>query len=230
MSLRAKITLCLLAFPLVWGVNISVVNAAQIFNKKEPVQAPLEPQEREILELLDEAPEITDTVPEKEPQTINDFANQYYKNCLRQDHPILKGESLEMMCGCTSAQIPDNMTVKQMKDMQENTADGQHQRSRMLLFVYTPCIQYPTKALIHDKCVNNPEVQTSMKHYKKVCECLSDGMAQFMKEKAPKYIQSSLHRNSADMDPLRTLMESRVFEEQSQYHMRKCVQTHEFAR
>ncbi len=224
-----KMMFCLLVILLLSGAGTQALNAAEIFNKKEPLQDQAQQNSDEgILELLDEAPAPSTKKKAAPPETINDFANLYYKNCTKQEHPILKGKSLELLCGCTSAQIPQNMSVKQMRDMQENTPEGEHQRSRMLLFVYTPCIQYPTKALVRKQCLDNPEVKAGMKQYKRVCECLADGMAGFMKEEAPRYVEMAMRRNGADLDPLRMLMESTLFEEKSQYYMRKCVTTHEF--
>ena len=210
-------------------ICVTTAHAADIWVKKEdPTKEEAAPQQdQELLELLDEAPAPAEK-PAPEPQSINDFANVYYKNCLAQDHPTLKEDQLTMLCACTAANIPGTMTVQNMRDMQTNTAEGQTQRARMLMFVYTPCIEFPTKALVMQQCLSDPKVKSGMKHYYKVCDCLSDGMAKFMKERAPKTVETALNRNKTDLDPLRLLLESPAFEEESKYHMTTCVQTHEF--
>ena len=223
MLTKTKIVLCCLA--LILGVSsLSSVHASGLFSKKEAKQT-----QDEVLELLDEAPPVEATpAPVAEPQTINEYANLYYKNCVQQDHPILKGEPLELQCGCVSAQIPQNMTVKQMREMEENTTEGNLQRSRMMLFVYMPCTEYSMKAITQNKCLNDPDIKSRMKYYRRVCECISDEMAQFMKNEAPKRIESAMRRGGTDIDPLVTIMGYPVFEEKSQHYKRKCVERHEY--
>ncbi|MEM7650782.1 MAG: hypothetical protein AAF204_01710 [Pseudomonadota bacterium] len=207
-------------------------HAQDLFIKKERPSASVQtprPEEQEIMELLDQAPK-KEEAERPAPQSINDFANRYFDNCMKQQHPNLQGEQKELLCGCTAANIPGNMTVQNMRDMQQNTPEGATQRGRMLLFVYTPCIEYPTKALIYDRCVNDPQVRGGLKRYTQVCDCLSDGMAGFMKERAPKTVENALALNINDIDPLRVLMESKAFEEQSRYHMKNCVYNNELRR
>lgn len=209
-------------------------HAADIFNKhpssNTPKADPLNPKTQsqdngEVLDLLDEAPAPSKS--EEEPETIEDFANRYYRNCMQQDHPYLEKDDLTLLCGCTSAEIPKSMTVKQMKDMQTGGEEGQLQRARMMMFVYTPCIRYPTRALVLDQCANNPQVRSTMKNYMRVCGCLADSMGDYMDKNAPKAMQTALTRNITDLDPLGSLMQSKGFEEYSQYYMRECIRKHE---
>jgi hypothetical protein len=164
------------------------------------------------------------------PRTINQFANDYYANCKKQKHAVLKGEALELLCGCTSSKIPEVMTVTQMEATQYDTPEGLKQRNRVLTDVYTPCIHYPAQALIFDQCLSNPQVSSSMKNYKHVCKCLADNMAGLMKENAPATIDQALKDNPENLDPLRALLESPSFNEASQVHMKACVMKHEFGR
>ena len=224
-----KITAGLLTALLLAGAGLPAADATEIFNRAGP------PEGRTPYSFADDVPALSDgaETPARQPQqapprTITAFANDYFNTCLKQDHPILRGESLELMCGCTAAQIPQNMTVRQMQAMGENTDEGALQRSRMLLFVYTPCIKYPTKALVESRCLDDPNVRSGMKRYKKVCACLADGMAALMEKEAPGHVEEALKRDSGNLDPLRMLLESRLFTEQSQYHMRRCVTKHEF--
>ncbi len=203
-------------------------NAADIFINKNPKPAPPSEEHKEIMKLMDK--EVPDAKPlTAQPQNINEFANQYYNNCMTKATAVLNGNNLETLCTCTAAQIPNNMTVDQMKAMNTDTEEGALQRGRMLLFVYAPCIEYPTKALIMDQCVNNPDVKAKMKKPTKVCDCLSSGMADFMRESAPEHIRRALEENKTDLDPLRELMESKTFDNASRYHMATCVQKHELS-
>lgn len=177
---------------------------------------------------LEEAlPELSDKKPVKAPQNIKDYTNQYYKNCLAQKHPILKDEHLKLMCACTASNIPDNMSVEQIKAMSTDTSEGLHQRNRMMLFVYAPCIEHPTRALVLDSCLGNENLTETMKHEKKVCNCLADGMSEYMKVTAPKFIESAIKRNINDIDPLRVLMESKSYENKTEEIMHRCVALYE---
>lgn len=161
------------------------------------------------------------------PQTIGDKANLYYQSCIKQKHPLLKGEMLGLFCGCTSAKMTEVMTPEQITTMGEDSVEGQYQRNRMTLFIYTPCIEYPTKALILDQCLNNKEARKGMRNPKKTCGCLAEGMGKYMREKAPKTIERALMVNAGDIDPLRVLLESPDFDSKTQYLMRACVAEHE---
>ncbi|USO06346.1 MAG: hypothetical protein H6859_03930 [Rhodospirillales bacterium] len=215
-----------------WGVESAM--AADLFVKpksKQPVQEkPADPilpekgQDDALLKLLDKAPPVQ--APEAVPQTINEFANAYYKNCMNKQHPVLDSENLQTLCACTAAKIPGVMSVKDMRAMQNDDDEGRLQRSRMLLFVYTPCIEYPTRALIINQCLNTPDVQNTIKNYQRVCTCLGDGMAQFMREKAPKYVEVALNRNPDTLDPLGMLMKSKAYEQESRYYLQRCIQKH----
>ena len=193
----------------------------------ESKQQPASPNE-EVLELLDEAPPVEE--PQPEPKTINDFSNAFYRNCLKQQHPLLKEDGLKMMCACTAAQIPATMSVENMRAMQNNDAEGKLQRSRMIMFVYTPCIEYPTKALILDQCLGNEEIRSTMKNHQKVCECLGENMGKFMREEAPKYVQKALRRNPDNLDPLGMMLQSPLYDERSRHFMQRCVYKHVLSR
>jgi len=170
---------------------------------------------------------LQDEVKPEALKTANDYANQYFQNCLQTDHPYLKGKDLELLCGCTSAKFSEVMTPQNVQAMQHNTPEGQHQRNRVLMFVYAPCIEYPTRAMILSECLSKPQTQHLMKNPSSTCKCLADGVAEDMAELAPQYIESSIRRNPENLDPLGLLMNSEAFEKRSIYHSRLCLSKHE---
>lgn len=222
MPMSVKTALCLLLL-----IGVTVLAAGFQSAKAEDVlRKPVDP----LLELLDEAPQVSDQPPRPDPETLEDFANQYYFNCIERDDHLLDEESLQILCGCASAKIIEVMGLQDMKVLGDKTSEGELQRSRMLFFVYTPCFEPAIKALVHKQCINNDKVKSGLKYYKKICACSSDGMADFMRERAPDYMGGSLRRRDAHKEPLRALMESRAYEEQSRYYMNKCIQLHEYTR
>lgn len=227
--MKRALTILLTAFICAMMAAPSPASATQLFVKKKPAaetpgKAPPQPS---IPELKDETP-LAEHEKEPPPEaTIEDFANRYYQNCAAQQHPILQGESKELLCGCTAAQLPKAMTVDQVREMQEDTPEGQFQRNRMMMFVYAPCIEHPTRALVLDQCMNDIKVRSAMKNFKTVCGCLADKMASYMKERAPTAIETSIRQNQTDTDPLRTLLESPAFDEMSRAKMSECIALYE---
>ncbi len=169
-----------------------------------------------------------DTPEEPVSRDITDYANGYYKNCMKKDHPVIRGEHLEMLCACTASKIPGTMTPEQMSLLQDDTEEGLTQRNRMLMFVYTPCIAYPVRALVEDNCMNNAKIKTDIKSYRKVCSCLGEKMGETTSQQAPKIIETALRRDPRDLDPLALLVNSKGFELQSRAHTRECLLRHQF--
>lgn len=193
---------------------VSPVGAAEIFIQKDTGKVDIKPENE----------------PPETPADINDFANTYYENCMKTRHPVIMGEHLQMMCACTASKIPDVMTVQQMQALQTDTDEGQFQRNRMMMFVYAPCIEYPTRALVEDSCMSNPQVKTAIRHYPKVCKCLGDHMAETMARQAPNAIEKAIKRNPKDLDPLGVLVNSKNFELHSRSHMKECLLRYELGR
>jgi hypothetical protein len=185
----------------------------------------IKPKPAQPIESTTEAP--PQDTQAKPTANIADFAQRYYGNCTKQNHPVLKGQNLDMMCSCTAAKIQSSMSVEQMKAMQEQTEAGQFARNQMLLNVYAPCIEFPTRALILDQCLNNAQLKNTLKNYTQTCGCLGDGMASYMKDKAPAAIQEALSRKVDNFDPLRALLESPEFDSSQQQMLQTCITKHE---
>ena len=136
---------------------------------------------------------------------------------------MLDAENKQLMCGCTSAKIPDIMTLEQMKAMANDTPEGLEQRNRMMVLVYTPCIEYPTRAMVLYRCLPDPKLQAVVGDTGPICNCLADNMAMFMRVRAPRTIESALRHNQKDLDPLRLLMESKGYETAETQTLNGCL-------
>jgi hypothetical protein len=198
--------------------------AVDIFNKPKSAEAPAEPEPAPPSAQPD-LPELQAPEPAApaEPKDIKEAANSYYKFCMSKQNPMLDAENQKLLCGCTASNIPDVMTLEQMKAMNTDTAEGLEQRNRMLLFVYTPCIEYPTRSMVLYQCMGNEQLKTTLGNPTKICNCLADGMATFMRERAPDAIQMAIRRNEKDIDPLRKLMESNGYEQYQNMTLRNCL-------
>lgn len=187
-----------------------------------PARRSSQPTQEELEQLLGQR-----SAPTAPPQNVQEYANRYYKNCLAQQNDVLKGENLELLCACTAAKFTENMTMEQINAIDSGSQEGIYQRNRILMFVYAPCIEYPTRALILDQCLNDTKNQYTMKNQGKTCTCLADGVAGDLKEQAPEVIKNALALNPKDLDPLALLMNSSAFESRFRSHSLRCLQLHE---
>lgn len=192
-------------------------------NKEQPTAQNQYEAERELDQLLKQE----ERKQARTPQTMEGYANDYYKNCLAQKHPVLQGDDLKLLCGCTSAKFSENMTLEQVQAMQTDSKEGLYQRNRMMMFVYAPCIEFPTRALVMHQCINDTKVRYTMKNPSKTCVCLADGVAKDMKERAPEVIKNALVLNPKDLDPLALLLNSSAYENRTIYHTKACIQKYE---
>lgn len=161
------------------------------------------------------------------PTTIKQFANSYYKNCQKQKHPVLKGKNLELLCACSSAKITQTMTLQNVRDMAVDTNEGLKQRNRLLTEVYVPCMEFPTKALLMDSCMNDPAVGKALKKPREVCSCMSTSVSKYIVREAPNASRKALATNAKNTDPLAALLNSKEYEQQSRTYLLSCLQKHE---
>lgn len=153
--------------------------------------------------------------------TSKDFANQYFQNCVEAENKTLTSQSQEMLCACSAAKLSENMSIEEMKAMQQDSAFGQEMRNKMLLEVYAPCIEFPTHDLVLASCLNDP---TKLPQKKEVCHCLASSMGQYISQNAQVALMSALQQNPNSLDPLGTLLESPSFNAKSQKIFGECVQ------
>lgn len=161
----------------------------------------------------------------KMPGNMKEFANIMYKSCVESEHPVLKKKELEMFCGCTASNMTKVFNTRQMKAMSEDTEEGQYQRNRMLLNVYAPCIEYPTRAMLLDNCLK----QERLRNPTKTCGCIADGMGEYMRENAPKAIEQAIKRDKTDIDPLRFMLNSPAYRQYERSLAMSCTSKHESA-
>ncbi|MCC7305645.1 MAG: hypothetical protein IT558_05230 [Alphaproteobacteria bacterium] len=158
-----------------------------------------------------------------EPDPIGKFASNYFENCMSKENNALKGELLKKLCACSATKIAQTMTVADVKSMAEDTPAGQEMRNRMLLEVYAPCIEYPTQALLLEKCMSDTKVQQQIPGYQQACTCMAASMGQYMAANGPAAIAQSIAANPGDTDPLASLMNSQGFQAEAQSRLAGCL-------
>jgi hypothetical protein len=159
-----------------------------------------------------------------EAQTPEEFANGFFRDCIRQDHPILRGGHLEMFCGCTSAKITETMTLKEMKATKRDSEHGQFQRNRMLMFVYAPCLAYPVREMTIEQCLGNKD---TLKDSTGTCTCAGDKISEYILIESPKVIERMISYNKLSGDPISQFLESAELELHNKEYMTHCVAQYE---
>ena len=137
----------------------------------------------------------------------------------------MKGESLNTQCSCTSQKIIEEMTIEDVNGMAEATANGEFQRGRILLQAYAPCMQYPARSILLEKCTNDPNMKKTVAAYEQACSCMADRMAQYVALNGPMIIAKSLRSTAPNPNPLSDLMRDPDFQSQAQRELAECVKT-----
>ncbi len=194
-----------------------------LFESQQEQQAPTD-----LEELLAEVPE--GQTYDEQPTTIEEFANQYYGNCLRQDHPKVDEQALEILCACTAAKMPDEMDLRQAMLMQTNTSSGQLQRLRFMEFIYSPCLKFPVADMVERRCLDDKAKMDPIRRDNAVCRCTGEAMGQYMESKAPGYVNLAVRRNLSNVDPLKLLYDSKQFNNIYERKFLYCRDVHEYGK
>lgn len=161
-------------------------------------------------------------------ETIEEFANRYYGNCMAKEDATLGKDDQKMLCACTAAQVVKTMPLEGMQRLQEDSPQGQAFRNLMLTGVYAPCMEYPTRALLYKHCMEDPGVKGVLQNPDAICSCVGDDMGKYVAGNAPAIIKRSLEQNPNDLDPMNAFLTSPEYAEQSKTILFACLQKNGF--
>lgn len=152
-----------------------------------------------------------------------DMADKYYQNCLSQPNPILSDKTKDMLCTCTAARMMKQLTVEDMRTMTQNDQNGRLALNKMLIEVYTPCMEFPVRDLVYDNCIKNRSQMSQVKNLEGLCGCMASSTAEFVAKEGPQTIQNALKSDPFISDPLGPLMSSPEFQKASQDFTMACL-------
>jgi hypothetical protein len=180
--------------------------------------------------LRDEPPPLEPVFTIDESQPVGpQFANAYFESCMKAEHKSFTPQGKEMMCGCTSAKILEELSEEELRVMGANTPEGQIVRDKITIHVYAPCISFPTSDLIYTRCMQDVAVKSMLKKHAEVCACLGEGMAEWVNKNSQTFMAATLRREPNNLDPLGGLIDSYGFKQQEKAYMQHCIQTHELS-
>lgn len=208
--------LCVIAFGAIG------VQAGDVFlkpNKSAEVAQTAAPKKTESLQT--EAP-ATGTLRAATP--IVAFAKAYYANCMSQKQHTLQADTQELLCSCSAANLQaGKMSIPEIQQMREDTAQGQEMRNKMLTEIYAPCIEFPTYDLISSRCLSDAKLQAAVKDTTALCGCVADKVSRHLADNAQGIIRAELAKNPNNLDPLGLFLNSAEYETESKKALISCV-------
>ncbi|MEM6812315.1 MAG: hypothetical protein AAF549_07590 [Pseudomonadota bacterium] len=151
-------------------------------------------------------------------------AKAYYENCKSRPDPNMSANTQDHLCACTAAQMMKNMKVEEVQAMSLQNEQGRAATNKMIVEVYAPCMNHPAKELYLKNCLENPQTSSIAKDVNATCECMSDRVAQYLKEDGPKVFEGILSRNPNIADPMAALSEDPAFTAFAQKQVVSCIQ------
>ena len=153
------------------------------------------------------------------------MANNFFASCLNRQDPRMSPDTQEAMCACNAAMIMQNMTVEEVQTMKEQTQAGRDMLNKMLLEVYTPCINYPVHDLVEAECLRNENIDKAGIAMPKaeICGCTAKKMSEWFAKDGGALMRTILEKQPNIYDPIEPVMNSKAFKSQSYSIMIACM-------
>ena len=159
-----------------------------------------------------------------EPTDVELIAESFKTNCIAKKHPIMEIESQEKFCGCTSEKIAATMTGEELQSLTQNTPAGKKVRSKMMVSVYAPCMEFPTYDLIYKNCAQKTKLPANIIDPKKLCACAAKKMSVYMGKNAETVMMEALKDNPETTNPLGPFFKTASFRAESKTQLLSCIQ------
>lgn len=154
-------------------------------------------------------------------------ANTYFASCIdnaaRTEQRFSK-DSQQMFCACTAARLTQFFSIEDMQTMTDTTnPNARIALNKMIVDVYAPCMEYPTKEYHLSQCLANPQVGRLGGNPQQLCQCAADGVAQHLKAHGSEMFQEVLTRNPNIEDPMQALYDDPKFRTFAQTKLLGCL-------
>ncbi|MFA5592246.1 MAG: hypothetical protein WC989_02910 [Micavibrio sp.] len=151
-------------------------------------------------------------------------ANSYFDNCAAQPAgESLSADSQNMLCACTAARLTQFFTVEDMQAMADpNRPEARLAVNKMLVEIYAPCMEAPTRDFHYNACITNPDT-ARYGDPQRICPCMADAVAGHMRNNGPAVFRDILTRNPTIVDPMAALVDDPGFKQFAQSKLLACV-------
>ncbi len=151
------------------------------------------------------------------PQTIKQYASQFYKRCKGTPSEYLSAEENEEYCLCLSAQMYRKTLTDEERAFLAQGKGGQMDPKRATTEFYGQCIGVPGRAATYHQCTHTPDIFKYVKgedELKMMCECVNNQLADYWDREAPAFIEMTLrsrHAARLEGDIITAIMKGRDF-------------------
>ncbi len=151
-------------------------------------------------------------------------ANAYFENCIKAPPTTMSERGQQMLCACTAARLTQFFTLEDMQAMSSNqTAIARPAFNRMLINVYAPCMEEPTREYHYKSCIENPQTAMLGKHPDGLCSCAANALATHMRFHGSEIFTQILAREPMITDPAAALFEDPEFQTLAQQKVMDCL-------
>lgn len=152
-------------------------------------------------------------------------ANQYFANCVSAPSSgIMSQQGQQMLCACTAARLTQFFSMEDMQAMMgTDPALARPAYNRMIVNVYAPCMDVPTREYHYKACMENPNTAKLGRHPEGLCSCAADALAQHMKFHGSEIFSKILSRDPNITDPAAALFDDPEFQTLAQQKTIGCL-------
>ncbi|PJB73556.1 MAG: hypothetical protein CO093_00400 [Alphaproteobacteria bacterium CG_4_9_14_3_um_filter_47_13] len=148
-------------------------------------------------------------------------ASNFYNSCKSRQDPRMTPQIQDDFCACTATHMMATMSIEDIQIMTGNTPEAKTMQNKMLLDVYTPCMNYPTQSLVKGECQKNAAIAKASKE--NLCNCMAEKTGLWFTKEGRALMQRVINENPDVFDPIDPVMESPEFKTQSYNNMLACM-------
>lgn len=153
-------------------------------------------------------------------------ANAYFTNCIAQkSEQSLSPQAQNMLCACTAARMTQFFSMEDMATMTNPQSEPSAQRgafNKMLIYIYAPCMEEPTREFHYNACMANPQT-AQYGDPAKICRCMADEIATHIKINGSSVFEELIARNPNINDPMAALTDDPSFQTFAQSKLLGCL-------
>ena len=165
-------------------------------------------------------------------QSVSDYANLFYSNCVNINPDKNMDEYVEAQCACAAAKMSGVLSLAETRTMFDPRTTDFYPFTRFMVLAYNECLPDTMRDIVYDNCLSNPFGGRKMRARGKTCACIAAGMKEHVKE----FGQYLVPGNTGDVfdprlmpaNPLVSVMGNGGFQIKSEYFETSCLQREEY--
>lgn len=154
-----------------------------------------------------------------------DQAQNYYEKCRSKTDPRVHPETMDAFCSCTAKEMIKSMSVEDVEVMGSGVGQSRDKLNKMILEVYTPCMNYMVTEMVGAECMTNPDIDKFSGKINKpaLCQCMGEETGLWFTQEGRALMRDVLAKTPNIDDPLGPVMETKAFKEQTYSSISTCL-------